>query len=81
MSEARVQEEKLADTQWPERGRGCASRRSVACSKLRTAVRALGMARTLWTLPFVQGTAVPHENGQLAAAARLQAAGVPFTTH
>lgn len=80
MSEARVQEARLTDTQWPKRGRGCANLPSAACSKLRTAVRALGMARTLWMRPFVQGTAVPHESGQLAAAARLQAACAPFST-
>lgn len=80
MSEARVQEASLAATQWPGRGRGCASLRSAACSKLRTAVRALRMARTLWMRPFVQGTAVPHKSGQLAAAARLQAARDPFST-
>lgn len=49
MSEGSVQEARLADTQWPERGRGCVSLRSAACSKLRTAVLALGTARTLWT--------------------------------
>lgn len=35
------------------------------------------MARTLWMRSFVPGTAVPHESGQLAAAARLQAARAP----
>lgn len=80
VSEARVQKARLADTQWPERGRGCASLKSAACSKLWTAVRALEMARTLWMRSFVQGTAVPHKSGQLAAAARLQAACSPFST-
>lgn len=80
MSEARVQEARLADAQRPKRGRGCAGLRSAAGSKLRTAVQALGMARTLWMHPFVQGTAVPHESRQLAAAACLQAACAPFST-
>lgn len=80
MSEARVQEARLTDAQRPKRGRGCAGLRSAACSKLRTAVQALGMARTLWMHPFVQGTAVPHESRQLAAAACLQAACAPFST-
>lgn len=38
------------------------------------------MACTLWMRPFVPGTAVPHDGGQLAAAARLQAARAPFST-
>lgn len=80
VSEARVQEARLADSQWPERGRGCASLKSAACSKHWTAVRALEMARTLWMRPFVQGTAVPHKSGQLGVAARLQAACAPFFT-
>lgn len=79
MSEARVQEARLTDAQRPKRGRGCAGLRSAACSKLRTAVQALGMARTLWMHPFVQGTAVPHESRQLAvAASRLPAPPSPL---
>lgn len=43
-------------------------------------LRAVGMTRTLWMHPFVPGTAAPHDSGQLAPAARLQAARAPFST-